>query len=135
MQSFIPLVALSYAGEKGRDAMKTAFFGLVALVLGGCVAAPYYDAYQQYQMAPQQYASPQAAPIQQAAPVYVGCRYPYIPAPHGCVLPAHPMYQPMYIGGYYGAPMMYMDPFLSFRFNFNFGKGGKHHGGGQHHRR
>lgn len=101
-------------------------FGLVALLLGGCVAAPYYDAYPQYpyQAAPpMQYAPPQ----QQVAPVYVECRYPYIPAPHGCVLPAHPMYQPMYIGGYYGTPMMYTDPFLSFRFNFNFGKGGKHH--------
>lgn len=109
-------------------------FGLaVALLLGGCVAAPYYDAYSQYPMAPpQQYAPQQAAPVQQVAPVAIGCVPPYVPSWNGCALPSPVvMYAPMYTGGYYGAPVMYTDPFLSFRFNFNFGK--KHHGGGRHH--
>lgn len=108
--------------------MKTAiFFSLVAMLLGGCVAAPYYDAYQQQY--PYQAAPPQVASVQQVAPVLVGCRPPYVPVWNGC---AYPMYQPMYTGGYYGAPMYYGEPL--FRFNFNFGKGGKHHGGGRHYR-
>lgn len=111
-----------------------ACFGLaVAAALSGCVSAPYYDAYQQY---PYQAAPPpqaQYAP-QQVAPV--GCIPPYVPSWNGCALPMYrPQYfAPMYTGGYYGAPLVYTDPFLSFRFNFNFGKGGKHHGGGRHHR-
>lgn len=108
--------------------MKTvAVFGLaVSLLVSGCVAMPYYDAYQQqypYQAAPPvQYAPQQVAPV--------GCIPPYVPSWNGCALP---MYRPQYYiapmyGGYYGAPMYYGDPL--FRFNFNFGKGGKHRGGG-----
>ena len=100
-------------------------FGLVALLLGGCIGIPYpehYGAYPQVQYAPQ----PQVAPV--------GCIPPYVPSWNGGALP---MYRPQYYiapmyGGYYGAPMYYSDPL--FRFNFNFGGGKKHHGGGRHHR-
>lgn len=102
--------------------MKTSFFGLVALLLGGCVALP-YDVYQQ-----QPYPYQTAPPPVQYAPQ--GCRPGYVMVPwHGCVWPMYSA--PVYTGGYY-APMYYGDPL--FRFNFNFGGGKKHHGGGRHHR-
>lgn len=91
------------------------FLGLiVAVLLGGCVGVPYYDAYQQYpyQVAP---------PVQYAPPQVM-----YVPRPPVV------MYVPPMYGGYYGPPMYYGEPLFSFR--FNFGKSGKHHGGGRHYR-
>lgn len=99
--------------------MKIVISLFVAALLGGCVAAQPYGYYgEQYPVVPQ-------APVQYAPPPvqYVPPRVMYMPPP---VV----MYAPMYggYGGYYGG-----DPL--FRFNFNFGKGGRHHGGGRHHRR
>lgn len=93
--------------------MKTAigFIGLaVAVVLGGCVAAAPYGYYGQY--APQQY----MAPVQQVAPAYVGCQYPYVPAPHGCVMPSSVMYMPMY-------PVYGYGPWIGGGYRIRLGKG------------
>lgn len=102
--------------------MKTAigFIGLVVVaMLGGCAPPAYYGYGEQYPIVsapPVQYAP------QQVAPVYI------------------PVYRPQYYmapmyGGYYGAPMYYYGGEPLFRFNFNFGKSGRHHGSGRHHRR
>jgi hypothetical protein len=125
IDAIIPPAALSRASKERRDMKNIVVgFGLVALLLGGCIGIPYpehYGAYPQVQYAPQ----PQVAPV--------GCIPPYRPSWNGCVLPMYTGYAPMYTGGYYAPMYYYGDPL--FRFNFNFGKGGKHHGGGRHHRR
>lgn len=89
-------------------------FGLVALLLGGCVGVQPYpyasDAFSQ--QAPTQYAPPQ-----QYQPV--GCMPPYYPVWNGCALPSPPVvYVPMYPGYYgYGRPIT--------EFGIRFGKHGR----------